>query len=160
MMIERMTGADLDEVMMIEQAAFQVPWSRQTFLTELSAPPFSCLCVARPSGQRTVAGYVCCWVIYEEVHLLNLAVHPEHRRLGIGEALLRFAMARGAAQGATKAILEVRGSNTAAHRLYERCGFRVTAFRPNYYSRPREDAVIMSSALCAAGVVTPEPSPA
>lgn len=146
--IERMTIADLEEVLLIEEVSFPVPWSRRTFLTELSAPPFSCLFVARPAGARSpVIGYVCCWVISDEMHLLNLVVRPEHRGSGIGEELLRYVIAVAQEQGAKHGILEVRASNMAARRLYEQCGFRVAAVRPSYYTNPQEDAVIMSCVL-------------
>ncbi len=149
--IERMTADDLDAVLAIEQASFPVPWSRRIFLTELTAPPFSCLCVARPAPDRTsdraVVGYVCCWVVRDEMHLLNLAVHPDSRRQGIGEELLRYALARSRREGAAVATLEVRASNRAARRLYERAGFGVIAFRPRYYTNPGEDAVVMSCLL-------------
>lgn len=157
--IERMAADDLDAVMTIEQASFSVPWSRRIFLTELTAPPFSCLYVARPMAEQIVnripartpdsmvIGYLCCWIICDEMHLLNLAVHPDSRRQGIGEALLRCALAHSRREGATVATLEVRASNRAAQRVYERAGFGVIAFRPRYYTNPGEDAVIMSCLL-------------
>jgi len=142
-LIEPMTREDLDEVMAIEDASYSVPWKRSMFEAELNENPFSRLFVARDPEQNTLRGYVCFWVVFEELHLLNLAVRPEERRKGIGEELARWALDRAKQDGARKASLEVRASNDPARRLYEKLGFKVSAVRRGYYREPREDGLIM-----------------
>jgi ribosomal-protein-alanine N-acetyltransferase len=93
-----------------------------------------------------IAGYFCFWIVFEEVRLMNLAVLPAFRRQGIGRRLLCTALQAGVARGASRAMLEVRGSNHEAQTLYYRLGFRQTATRARYYVNPEEDAVLMEMA--------------
>lgn len=121
------------------------------FEVELRENPFGHLYVARTtdalcSDGRPI-GYVSFWVVFEEFRLMTLAVDPPWRRRGVGRALLRGALDLGRKEGATRALLEVRASNTAALRLYEREGFRRVAVRPRYYANPVEDAVLMEREL-------------
>lgn len=141
--ITKMTENDLDEVMEIEEVSFNAPWSKRMFLSELKGNPFSHLYVARILERDEIAGYVCFWLVFEELHLMNLSVHPRWRREGIGEELLRWALANGSEAGAKAATLEVRSSNDAAKGLYKKVGFKTRSIRRNYYSNPKEDAVIM-----------------
>lgn len=141
--IAKMTGKDIREVMEIEEACFNVPWSKRMFLAELNGNPFSHMYVARILERDEIAGYVCSWLVFEEFHLMNLAVDPRWRREGIGEDLLRWALANGREAGAKRATLEVRSSNEAARELYEKVGFMAMSIRRNYYNNPKEDAVIM-----------------
>jgi [ribosomal protein S18]-alanine N-acetyltransferase len=146
--IQPMTMADLDEMMPIEEASYTVPWKRPMFESELKGNPFARLFVARDAEQSapggTLLGYVCFWVVFEELHLLNLSVHPDHRRMGVAEELGRWTLSYAKEEGARSATLEVRASNQAAKRLYEKLGFKVVAVRRGYYREPREDALIMS----------------
>lgn len=141
--ITKMMVNDLDEAMKIEEASFNVPWSKRMFLSELKGNPFSYLYVARIPERDEIAGYVCFWIVFEELHLMNISVHPGWRREGIGEELLRWALIKGGEGGAKIATLEVRSSNYAARGLYEKAGFRVRSVRRNYYTNPKEDAIIM-----------------
>jgi ribosomal-protein-alanine N-acetyltransferase len=148
LLIERAAAQDLDRIARIEQESFSVPWTRRMFEVELAQNPFGRLYVARPAERsQDLVGYVCFWVVFEELRLMTLAVEPVHRRQGIGRAMLRQALALGRAQGATRALLEVRTSNTAAVRMYEASGFRRTAVRARYYANPVEDAVFMEREL-------------
>ena len=151
--MERATAQDLDRMLRIEQASFSVPWTRKMFEVELEQNPFGHLYVARPSdddgGQGGFIGYVCFWVVFEEFRLMTLAVEPSVRRQGFGRALLRHALALGRAQSATRALLEVRASNTAALQLYAQEGFRQVAVRARYYANPVEDAILMERELSA-----------
>ncbi len=137
---------DLDQVMAIEGASFNAPWSRQLFLREFRNPAVSTLLVALDGGQssRTVAGYMVFWVVADEMHITNLAVAQKERRQGIGEALARSGLRSGHRKGARLAFLEVRASNSAAQVLYSRLGFVQAGLRKGYYDNPREDAVVMA----------------
>ncbi len=154
--MERATAQDLDRILSIEQASFATPWTRKMFEVELGQNPFGRLYVARPSGdqgeQSGFIGYVCFWVVFEEFRLMTLAVEPSARRRGFGRALLRHAMGLGRAQGASKALLEVRASNAAALQLYAQEGFQQVAVRARYYTHPVEDAVLMERELSVDGV--------
>ncbi len=136
-----MNQSDLDSVMDIEQASFPSPWSRNAFLSEISENRRACYLVARENGR--VAGYVGIWIVLDEGHITNLAVHPECRRRGIGEKLMRTIMSYARSRGARRITLEVRVSNAAAQRLYEKLGFVSVGIRPGYYHDNGEDAVIM-----------------
>lgn len=139
-----MVESDLDPVLSIEAASFSTPWSRSMFENELKSNPYSNLFVARERENKTLIGYVCFWVVFDELHLLNLSVHPDFRRRGFGEKLARFVLQSGRGKGAQKASLEVRAGNLPAVGLYKKIGFKAAAIRPGYYREPREDALIMT----------------
>jgi len=137
-----MVASDLPEVLEIERASFSNPWSGALFLQELGVP-FSRILVVRLMGERQpIVGYVCRWYVADEVHVLNVAVHPAHRQQGIAGVLMREIL-REARQGeAIGVTLEVRRSNCAARALYDRLGFEEVGVRRDYYGRG-EDALIM-----------------
>jgi ribosomal-protein-alanine N-acetyltransferase len=138
---------DLDEVLQIESVAFTNPWTREMYLREMDNPQVSFIFLLRivedAGPARPVAGFCSFWLIFDELHINNLAVRPEVRRRGIGSALLEHAMQTAARHGAHRATLEVRRSNTAARRLYGRLGFETGGVRKNYYMNPTEDALIL-----------------
>jgi ribosomal-protein-alanine N-acetyltransferase len=107
--------------------------------------------VIRPGGggETVIAGYLCRWLVADEVHILNVAVHPDRRRHGIGQLLMREALREARACAAEAVTLEVRRSNTGARRLYEGLGFEEVGVRRNYYGRG-EDALIMRLVLTGA----------
>ncbi len=82
-------------------------------------------------------------MVFDELHINTLAVAPDSRRSGLAAFLLRHVMAEAAGEGAGKATLEVRASNSAALALYTQLGFHVSARRPTYYTQPEEDALIL-----------------
>ncbi len=137
---------DLEQVMAIERASFNAPWSRQLFLTEFRNPAVSTLLVALDGRltSRRVAGYIVFWIVADEVHIMNLAVAQKKRRQGIGEELVRYGLRYGHRKGAGVAFLEVRASNSAAQGIYSRLGFTRAGLRKGYYDSPREDAVVMT----------------
>jgi ribosomal-protein-alanine N-acetyltransferase len=143
LVIERLAGSDdLDGVLAVDEASFSRPWTRTMYEAEFLSQPTARLYVLRLDG-CLVAGYVATWIVLDEVHINNLAVRPEYRGRGYGSALLTHALAEGEREGAGRATLEVRRSNDAARRLYERFGFRVAGVRRDYYSHPVEDALIL-----------------
>lgn len=141
--IRKMTERDLDEVMEIERKSFPAPWSRRLFERELVLP-YAQAFVALQVPPNQVVGYLCFWLIDREGHILNLAVHPEWRRRGIGSLLLRRGLADSREKGAREITLEVRRSNYKAISLYRTFQFQPQGIRPRYYSDSGEDAVIMS----------------
>jgi ribosomal-protein-alanine N-acetyltransferase len=133
---------EVDAVLAIERASFTNPWTRDMYLAELeNAGTSYCLLARGPDG--TIAGFCSFWRILDELHINNLAVAPERRRLGVGTALLQAVVAEGARLGAARATLEVRRSNEIARRLYERFGFVVAGVRRGYYTHPVEDALVL-----------------
>ena len=145
--IEPLLASDLDEVLAIERASFPNPWSRRAFLHELRENPVAQLWVARPEPGRGVLGYLGLWFIVDEVHITNLAVAPAHRRQGIARALLSTILGVCQADGAVRAILEVRPSNDEARNLYQTFGFRTVGRRKGYYFDSGEDALVMEADL-------------
>jgi ribosomal-protein-alanine N-acetyltransferase len=136
---------DLDAVVAVEQAAYPFPWSRGIFS--------ECLRVGYPAYGLQCAGRLCGYAIHSvgagESHLLNLCIHPEFQRRGLGALLLEYVIGEARAAGAAVMFLEVRPSNPAAAALYRRRGFREIGRRPAYYRAAdgREDAIVMELAL-------------
>lgn len=135
-----MVAEDLPEIVAIERASFANPWSGPLFLQELTVR-FSRILLAC-DGDGRVAGYVCRWIVADEVHVLNVAVDPRIRGRGLGAALLREVIAEARDCSADAVTLEVRRSNDVARRLYERFGFEHVGKRADYYGRG-EDALIL-----------------
>lgn len=124
----------------IEKMCFSDPWSEKSFLDSLENS-FSHFLVFEEEG---VSGYIGLYAVSGEGSITNVAVHPEKRGRGIGEALVREAVKLGETLSLEFITLEVRESNTPARRLYEKCGFSEVGMRRGFYSKPREDAVIMN----------------
>jgi ribosomal-protein-alanine N-acetyltransferase len=142
--ITEMLSSDIPAVAAIEQHSNLEPWTQESFLEELLRP-HSSLMVARVSAGagESVAGYICFWLVADEVQILNFAVHEAYRRLGIGRALLLHCLDCGVEKRSRIAVLEVRSSNLAAQHLYTSLGFRVVGQRPDYYGSLKEPAVLM-----------------
>ena len=134
-----LTYADLPQVIAIERRAFPTPWSLAMFVLELSKPTGICL-AAVEDGQ--VVGYVVCSRYDTVWHVMNIAVDDRLRRQGIARRLLEALFAEADAPG-EQYTLEVRVSNDAAIKMYERFGFRSAGVRRGYYHDNREDALIM-----------------
>ena len=134
--------SDLDTILEIEQKSFVNPWTREMYLAELENRGVSYCYVVRNALQRVV-GFCSFWRVLDELHINNLAVAPQHRGAGAGTALLHAVLREGARMGARRATLEVRQSNEAARRLYERLGFSVAGVRRGYYTKPVEDALVL-----------------
>jgi ribosomal-protein-alanine N-acetyltransferase len=139
--IRRATLSDLDSIMAIERVSFPTPWSRAVMASELSHPAGRYI-VAELDGRLIGYAGMCCFA--DEAHIMNVAVDPEQRRRGIGEALMLELLRRACELGAESAYLEYRPSNAAAAALYRRLGFQRVGRRPNYYRDTGEDAVLMT----------------
>ena len=133
---------DLPAVLALQTSSFSNPWTAEALRWELEHSPVSRLYVLKDEDGRSLA-FCACWQLVDELHINSLAVAPERRREGLGTELMRAVLAKAREEGAKRATLEVRRSNEAARALYERLGFEVEAIRPDYYTNPREDALIL-----------------
>ena len=150
--ITRMTEHDLLEVVEIEEQSGLSRWGWAAYYAELQGTNRDLMLIARVAKapiieHQRIAGYIVARESAGELHINNVAVRDQYRRRGIGSALLGRIMETARRLKVKVAFLEVRSGNDAARALYERTGFRAIARRPNYYSDPREDAVVMSLAL-------------
>jgi len=139
-----MKDGDIDTVVALAMQGCLSPWPRESFSSEL-ANPLSIMKVAESNGN--VVGYVCASCVIDEGHILDLAVHYLYRRMGMASALMKEVLEEMEKYGCRRAYLEVRTSNRPAIRLYERLGFVRNGKRREYYSTPREDAVLMTLEL-------------
>ncbi len=139
--IRRMGRRDIDQILEIENLCFPIPWSRESFLSELRNP-LAYYLVAQEGF--VLQGYAGIWLIFDEGHITNVAVHPRARGKRIGELLLTNILAFVKANGAITVTLEVRPSNDAAQALYRRMGFKPAGVRKGYYTDNGEDAIIMT----------------
>jgi ribosomal-protein-alanine N-acetyltransferase len=141
----RMTAADVDAVVAIEDAIYPHPWTRGNFADSLQAG-YHCWIVECGGA---VSGYTVVMVAAGEAHLLNLSVAAPWQRRGMGRELLKFALKLARDYGAGRILLEVRPSNGAAIALYAQAGFAEIAVRRGYYpaGEGREDAVVLERLL-------------
>ncbi|HWV37439.1 MAG TPA: ribosomal protein S18-alanine N-acetyltransferase [Vulgatibacter sp.] len=139
--LRRMRMDELPEVMEVERRAFAHPWSAELLRRELTHD-WSTILLALEGGH--IVGFVIFWVVVDEIHVLNVAVDPAHRRRGIARILMAELLERGRAGGLSMATLEVRRSNEPALALYEALGFRNVGVRKGYYVEEREDAIVMT----------------
>ena len=149
LVIEPMTSADLPEVMEIERLAFESPWSQGLFLRELKLPFAQLMVVRTINGRRALAGYVCWWTVGDEVHIHNLAVHPDQRRGGVGRFMVQHVLNDAGSRSVHSVSLEVRHDNESAVLLYRGFGFSNRGVRKNYYGKG-SDAIIMTKDLVVA----------
>jgi ribosomal-protein-alanine N-acetyltransferase len=139
-----MEQGDVPSVLAIERVSFPSPWQESTFRGEIQHRPISYPLVVVHSTLNRVIGYIIYWQIGEEVQVSNIAVHPDFRRLGIGEQVLRQVIEEIKFRGGKLITLEVRPSNTGALHLYKKLGFRMISVRKGYYSYPPEDAFVFA----------------
>ena len=140
MKIVNMNESHVAQVAELEKICFSDPWSDQSVASEL-VNPLSCWLVAEEDG--VVAGYVGSQTVIDESDMMNVAVHPDHRRKGVAEALVTELVEALKLRGSLRLTLEVRASNEPAKSLYEKLGFCQVGVRKNYYRNPKEDALIL-----------------
>ena len=132
---------DLEEISNIENVCINPPWSYKA-LCDFAESDTSRILVASYGGK--VYGYITYSVVLDEVQIANVAVHPEQRRLGIAENLLKTLYANSIINGMKVIMLEVRESNVPAINLYRKCGYKEVGRRKGYYTDPKEDALLMN----------------
>lgn len=148
--IGRTTAHDLLEVVEIEEASGLSRWGWESYNAELSRPE-SIMLVARrrrpDEAGKWLYGFIAARVNTDELHVNNIGVREEARRLGLGSELLHAALGVGRFMGAESALLEVRAGNLPAQALYRSRGFETVGRRRNYYREPPEDALVMRARL-------------
>jgi [ribosomal protein S18]-alanine N-acetyltransferase len=143
--IRRMEMKDLDDISEVEKLSFSIPWSRESFISELKTNLFARYLVIE--HDKKVIGYGGMWIVLDEAHITNIAIHPEFRGQRLGEKLMRELMSIAWSSGAASMTLEVRKSNEIAKNLYRKFGFVEEGIRRGYYTDNGEDAIIMWAAL-------------
>lgn len=136
-----MTQGDLPQVLAIEEASFPRPFSQKLFETELQLS-IAHLYVAKE--ETGLVGYIDFWDAGAEIHLINIAVHPERRHQGIGARLMERLLDYASQNRVGEIYLDVRVSNKTAIALYAKFGFKEISVRKGYYQDNNEDALLMS----------------
>ncbi len=144
LIVEQMGSRHLDDVLAIERQSYSTPWSSTSFKNEIYNP-YSIALVAILEGK--VVGYILANYRFHEGHILNVTVHRDHMRKGIGTHLMKLVLEMLRQRQCTVAYLEVRASNNSARQLYEKLGFYEAGRRKAYYIEPFEDAVLMTADL-------------
>ena len=141
MEIIRMNEGHVAQVAELEKICFgSAAWSERSVASELENA--LALWLVALDGD-TVAGYVGSQTVMDETDMMNVAVHPDYRRQGIGEKLVAELVAELKKLDSHALMLEVRASNAPAIALYEKMGFQQVGLRKNYYRNPKEDALIL-----------------
>jgi len=135
-----MTKEDLSGVLEVSSLSLKESWNIDSYSSELSNPLAKYL-IAKVNNQ--IVGFAGVWVIIDEGHITNIAVHPNFREKGIGTTLLQSLIDHLEDWGCNSLTLEVRSSNDAAKGLYKKFGFLEEGIRKKYYNDNDEDALIM-----------------
>ncbi len=143
--IEDVQEQQLEQIEKIEKACFSLPWTIDQLRGQLKDTQHEFIAALDERGR--ILGYVGMMYVLDEGYISNVAVAPEHRRLGIADALISKLMERSACLELSFVTLEVRCSNSAAMALYKKHGFIPVGRRKNYYDFPREDAILMTHFL-------------
>lgn len=135
-----MNESHIDEIAELEKICFSDPWSVNSIMSELNNP-LSLWVVAME--QSNLVGYVGSQSVMGWADMMNIAVSPDYRRMGVGKQLVEELICRLKENQVTCLTLEVRASNEPAITLYQKLGFVQVGRRPNYYRNPKEDALIL-----------------
>lgn len=141
--IEKMSREHLSEVASIEEMSFSLPWSLESL--ELMLTEQASALVALEDGR--VLGYVGMMCVLDEGQIINVAVHPDARRRGVGRTLMEAAQTYAKERGIVFLSLEVRESNIAARSLYSSLGWEEQGIRKGFYSHPVENACVMTKSI-------------
>lgn len=136
---------DIPKIADIEQQCFSVPWTEKQLVSQLRDNQHEFLAAKTREGE--LCGYVGMMYVLDEGYISNVAVSPEYRRRGAADALIDELLERAVCLELSFVTLEVRESNNAAIELYSKHGFRPVGLRKNYYEKPRENAIIMTTFL-------------
>jgi [ribosomal protein S18]-alanine N-acetyltransferase len=136
----KMVKEDAASVEIVEKASFGMPWSRQSFWeAAVNKDAYYLLALE----ENEIIGYAGTWLVADEAHIMNVAIAPVHRNMGLGRKMMVELIRVVKEKGITAMTLEVRPSNTVARKLYEKMGFKSVGLRKGYYEDNKEDAMIM-----------------
>lgn len=139
--IREMNLDDIERVLEIERVSFARPLSRNSLEKELTNNDIARYYLLE--DKEDILGYFGFWIIGSQGHILNIAVDKKYRSKGYGKELVKNLIEKAAKENISQLTLEVRESNEAARNLYRLFNFKELGQRPNYYSDPKEDAIIM-----------------
>ncbi len=139
--IVRASHKHIADISVIEKLSFKIPWSLESITEELTQNEAAVYFCAEANGK--VIGYAGMWQVCDEGHITNIAVHPEYRCSGVGNALVKALLSEAKERGIKALTLEVRDSNYTAQALYKKHGFTPAGKRMSYYADNNEDAIIM-----------------
>lgn len=131
----------IDDVLKIEKMSFKTPWTRNDFMSEFVNNKCAKYRIVTVNG--LVVAYGGMWILLDEAHITNIAVHPEFRGVGIGNILMQDMIKTAKLNGVVNMTLEVRTGNAVALNLYKKYGFVEVAVRKKYYADTGEDGIIM-----------------
>ena len=138
--IQLMKEKDVDEVLHISNLSLKDSWSRESLLKEVTNPLAKYFLV---KDDENILGFAGVWIIFDEGHITNVAIHPDYRGNGLGKYLMNSLIEGCISQNCNSITLEVWESNLPALKLYDKLGFKVAGKRKRYYSDNGEDAIIM-----------------
>ncbi len=140
----QMQPSDLEDVLAIERTSFATPWSRDMFYEEMKNRTRRVV-VFRLEGK--IIGYICFWVVLDEAHVLNVAVHPEQKGPRVWQSNYGYLESVCRQEGLNRLLLEVGRRNAPARSLYKKFGFSSIGFRKHYYAVIKDDALVMEKWL-------------
>ena len=138
--IRKFKAGDAQRIAELEAVCFSRPWSEKELVSSASYP-YAVYLIALCDEQ--IAGYAGAYIAAEVAEINNIAVFPDHRRQGVGSALIDALEDECRSRGVKKLSLDVRASNEAALALYNKKGFCRVGSRRGYYAAPKEDAVLL-----------------
>lgn len=139
------TEEDLPKILELEKLCYPspaVPWTEEAFRTELTKPFANFLMLTDDETDSEIAGYIVYWTMFDEAHILNVAVNPEWRGLGFATQLVRHVINHALKKDMKRVFLEVRKSNESAAALYQKLGFFIDHIKSKFYENG-EDAYFM-----------------
>jgi len=137
------TTEDVPKVLQIEKKVHSFPWTEEHFSLELTKPYSHFLLLTDDETDTEIAGYIVCWLMFDECQVLNIVVDLPYRGLGLAKEMVRKAVLLASKKNIKKVVLEVRKSNLAAIQLYQGLSFTITHIRKNFYG-DGEDAYQMT----------------
>ena len=145
MLIREMTVKDISQAVEIENTCFSLPWSEKSFQESITRE--DTIFLVSEEQTSVITGYIGMYLSFDEGNITNVAVSPQHRKKGYGEALVSAAKEKAKEKQIEKIFLEVRVSNSPAISLYEKMGFENLGVRKNFYEKPNEDGIIYTKYL-------------
>lgn len=136
--IREMKMEDIPTIMILEKELFSTAWEEEMFIEEIENQYAYVLEI-----KNEIFGYICGWKILDEFNITNIAIAAAFQGKGVGKALVQFLMSKLLDENCFKYFLEVRESNHAAKKLFEKMGFNVVGVRKKYYHSPQEDALVL-----------------